>query len=279
MEKLIITCAITGAETTKAHNPALPTTPAEQAEAARRCYEAGASIVHLHVRDEEGRPSQSVERFAEVIERIRDACPIIIQISTGGAVGESIDRRAEPLRLRPEMASLNAGSINFGDEVFVNLPKDISMLASEMRTLGVKPEVEIYDLGMLEYAARLVGRGELSSPAHFQFVLGTPFGMSGEPRNVCLLAERLPPGSTWCAAGIGRWQLPVATQAILMGGHARVGFEDNVYFEKGVLARDNAQLVERVASLSRMLQREVATPEEARRILGLVRDGASPARP
>lgn len=269
MEKLVITCAITGAETTRAQNPALPITPREQADAAYACWKAGASIIHLHVRDEDGKPSQEPERFAESIELIKARCPVIVQISTGGAVGESIERRAAPLKLRPEMASLNAGSINFGDEVFVNLPRDIEMLAAEMKALGVKPEIEVYDLGMLEYALRLVRKEIVASPAQIQFVLGTPFGMDGSARNMTLLADRLPEGTTWTAAGIGRWQLPVAAQSIVMGGHVRVGFEDNVYWSKGVPARDNAQLVERVADLSRTLQREVASPDEARKILGL----------
>lgn len=271
MEKLIITCAITGAETTKTQHHALPVTPAEQADAAYACWKAGASIIHLHVRDDEGNPSQSVERFAEAIERIRARCPVIVQISTGGAVGEPIDRRAAPLELKPEMASLNAGSINFGDEVFVNLPRDIEGLAAKMKELGVRPEVEVYDLGMLEYALRLVRKGAVEAPAHVQFVLGTPYGMNGEPRNLCLLADRLPPEVSWSAAGVGRWQLPVAAQTILLGGHVRVGFEDNVYWSKGILARDNAQLVERVALLAHTLQRDVATVEEAREILRIVR--------
>jgi 3-keto-5-aminohexanoate cleavage enzyme len=269
MEKLIITCAITGAETTRAQNPALPVTPDEQAEAAYQCWKSGASIIHLHVREDDGRPSQRVERFEESILKIRAKCPDIIQISTGGAVGESIERRAAPLKLTPEMASLNAGSINFGDEVFVNLPRDVEMLAREMRALKVKPEIEVYEFGMLEFACKLIRKDVLSAPAHFQFVLGTPFGMSGEPQNLCTMVAGLPPGSTWTAAGIGRYQLPIAAQSIVMGGHVRVGFEDNIFWSKGVLAESNHQLVRRVTELSSMLQRPVATVEETRDILGL----------
>ena len=275
MQPLIITCAITGAETTLQQQPALPVTPEQQAEAAYACWQAGAAIIHLHVRDEQARPTQSVTRFAEAIRLIRERCPIIVQISTGGAVGESIQRRAEPLELKPEMASLNAGSINFGDEVFTNLPKDIELLASRMKLLGIKPEVEVYDLGMLEFTHKLINAGKLAEPAHIQFVLGTPYGLSGEARNLCLLADRLPAGASWTAAGIGRWQLPVAAQAILMGGHVRVGFEDNVFWSKGVLAKDNAQLVARAQGLAETLQRPVATAAEARKILGLP-DPATP---
>ncbi len=269
MQKLIITCAITGAETTKAQCPVLPTTPEEQAEAAYQCFKAGASIIHLHVRDEKGAPSQSIERFKDAIDRIKKKCPIIVQISTGGAVGERIEKRAEPLKLRPEMASLNVGSINFGDEVFVNLPQDVEMLAIKMKEFKVKPELEVYDLGMLEYGLKLVKKGVIVSPAHFQFVMGTGHGISGEPKNLIAMASMLPEKFPWTAAGVGRYQLPVAAQSIVMGGHVRVGLEDNVFWSKGVLAKSNAQLVERVKLLSETLQRPVASVDEAKEILGL----------
>ena len=269
MEKLIITCAITGAETTKVQNPALPTTPDEQAQAAHDCWKAGASIIHLHVRDEQGTPSQSVDRFQETIEKIRKKCPIIVQISTGGAVGEKIENRAAPLRLKPEMASLNTGSINFGDEIFLNLPKDVEFLATRMKELKIRPEIEVYDFGMLEYSLKIMKKGVIPEPSHFQFVLGTGHGISGEARNLCRMADALPPGCSWTAAGIGRYQLPVAAQAIVMGGHVRVGLEDNVYWSKGVLATSNAQLVERISQLAVVLQRPVANVEETRKILCL----------
>jgi 3-keto-5-aminohexanoate cleavage enzyme len=269
MEKLIITCAITGAETTKEQNPALPTTPDEQAQAAYDCWKAGASIIHLHVRDDMGQPSQSVDRFKEAIEKIRKKCPVVVQISTGGAVGEKIENRAAPLKLKPEMASLNTGSINFGDEVFLNLPKDVEALAIKMRELNIRPEIEVYDYGMLEYSLKIMKKGVIPNPSHFQFVLGTGHGISGEARNLCRMADALPEGCTWTAAGVGRYQLPVAAQSIVMGGHVRVGLEDNVYWSKGVLAKSNAQLVERVAQLAATLQRPVATVDEAKKILCL----------
>lgn len=269
MEKLIITCAITGAETTKEQNPALPTTPDEQAQAAYDCWKAGASIIHLHVRDDHGKPSQSVDRFREAIEKIRKKCPVIVQISTGGAVGEKIENRAAPLALKPEMASLNTGSINFGDEVFLNLPKDVEHLAAKMKELKIRPEIEVYDYGMLEFSLKIMKKGVIPNPSHFQFVLGTGHGISGEPRNLCHMADALPESCTWTAAGIGRYQLPVAAQAIVMGGHVRVGLEDNVYWSKGVLAKSNAQLAQRVAQLAEALQRPVASVDEAKEILCL----------
>jgi len=269
MSKLIITAAITGAETTRAMNSALPCSPEEQAEAAYECWLAGASIVHLHVREANLEPSQSPALFEKVSKLIREKCDIILQFSTGGAVGTPLNDRLAPLALRPEMASLNAGSINFGNEVFENLPEHISALAAMMKKQNIKPEIEVYDLGMLEYGVSLVTNGTVSAPAHFQFVLGTKHGLSGSPENLFHLKSKLPPGCTFAVAGVGRHQLQLAPLAIVSGGHVRVGFEDNVYFAKGVLAKSNAQLVARVRDLSRMLEREVANANEARKILGI----------
>ena len=273
-DPVILTCAITGAETTKEKQPALPVTPREQAAAAAEAVKAGASIIHLHVREDDGKPSQRVERFQESIEAIRAAAPgVIIQISTGGAVGESIDNRAKPLSLKPEMASLNLGTLNFGDDVFMNHPRDILGLATRMKDHGVMPELEVYETGMLEHGFRLLKQGVIREPLHFQFVLGVPGGMSGEPRNLVHLVSTLealsPSPCHWGVAGVGRYQLPLAVQALVMGGHVRVGFEDNIFYKKGELAKSNAQLVERVARISRELGREVATPAVARKILGL----------
>lgn len=269
MSKLIITAAITGAETTKDMNPALPCTPEEQATAAYECWQAGASVVHLHVRDAAGKPSQDLALFEKVSKLIRDRCDLILQFSTGGAVGTPVSERIAPLKLKPEMASLNAGSINFGDEVFENLPKDITALANEMKRLHIKPEIEVYDLGMLEYGVSLVTSGLVPAPAHFQFVLGTKHGLSGSPENLFYLKSKLPAGCTFAVAGVGRHQLQVAPLAIVSGGHVRVGFEDNVYFSRGVLAKNNAQLVARIKELSLLLLREVANPQESRKILNL----------
>lgn len=272
---LIITCAITGAETSKEKQLNLPVTPREQAKAAAEAMKAGASIIHLHVREDDGKPSQRVERFQESISAIREAAPgVIIQISTGGAVGESIENRAKPLALKPEMASLNLGTMNFGDDVFYNHPRDIIGLASRMHQLGVMPELEIYEAGMLESSFRLAKQGVLREPLHFQFVLGVPGGMSGEPSNLLHLVNLMNSHASskdlhWGVAGVGRYQLPLAVQALVMGGHVRVGFEDNIFYRKGELAVSNAQLVERISRLAGELGREIATPAVARKMLGL----------
>lgn len=267
---VILTCAITGAETTRERQPALPITPAEQAASAREAVAAGASIIHLHVREDDGKPTQSLARFRESIEAIRAAAPgVILQISTGGAIGESIENRAAPLSLKPEMASLNVGSLNFGDDVFINHPRDVVGLAERMRKQGVMPEIEVYEVGHLEAAYALRKKGILADPLHVQFVLGVPGGMSGDSQHLDYLVKMVEPGMHWGVAGIGRFQLPLALQALKMGGHVRVGFEDNIFYDKGVLATSNAQLVERVAKAALDAGREIATPAVARRLLGL----------
>ena len=270
----ILTCAITGAETTRAQQPALPITPDEQAQAAYECVAAGASVIHLHVREDDGAPSQRLERFEESISAIRARCgDVIIQISTGGAVGEPIENRARPLGLqgqaKPEMASLNLGSMNFGGDVFWNHPKDILGLAERMKANGIMPELEVYEIGMLEQAARLIQQGVLVAPFHVQLVLGVPGGMSGDVRNLLHALNYLPAGAHWGVAGVGRFQLPIAAHALILGGHVRVGFEDNIYFRKGELAQSNAQLVSRVVRIARELDRPIASVQQARKQLGL----------
>ncbi|MEK6705822.1 MAG: 3-keto-5-aminohexanoate cleavage protein [Bdellovibrionota bacterium] len=274
-QSLVITCAITGAETTRDKQPNLPVTPDEQANAAYDAIAAGASVIHLHVREDDGKPSQRVERFKQAISAIKAKAPdVIIQISTGGAVGEPIDKRVQPLALKPEMASLNLGTMNFGEEIFYNHPRDIMAMAAKMHKTGIIPELEIYDVGMLESAFRLAKQGILREPLNFQFVLGVPGGMSGEPENLVYLVSILKKyghGKTfhWGVAGIGRNELPLAVQAIVMGGHVRVGFEDNIFYHKGELAKSNAQLVARIKMLSEELGRRVAEPVEARKLLGI----------
>jgi 3-keto-5-aminohexanoate cleavage enzyme len=272
MNPLIITAAITGAETTRAMNPNLPLTPEEQAQASLACVTAGASIIHLHVRDDDGTPTQSLARFRASIAAIRAACPkeTIIQISTGGAVGEPMEKRiASIVELKPEMASLNVASMNFGDDIFINHPLDVKKLAKHMQELKVVPEVEAYDVGHVEIAKRLLKDGLLQKPIHYQFVLGVPGGMSGERRNLDFMISMVEADDTWAVAGIGRYEHPCALVAVELGGHVRVGFEDNVYYEKGVLAKSNAELVERVADAARKIGRPVATPAEARALLGI----------
>lgn len=270
MQKLMITAAICGAEVTKKENPNLPVTPDELAQAAYDCEQAGASIIHLHVRDKDGNPTQSEAVFKEVIDKMRAlGVTAIIQPSTGGAVGMSADERLQPLNLRPEFATLSTGSVNFGDDVFLNSPQYIETFATRMKELGVKPEIEVFETGMIQNALRVAKKGLIDMPLHFDFVLGVPGGMPGEPEDLLHVVHKIPAGSTWTVAGIGRYELPLATMAILMDGHVRVGFEDNIYFSKGVLAESNAQLVARVVRLAKELGREVATPDEAREILHL----------
>ncbi|SHJ32490.1 3-keto-5-aminohexanoate cleavage enzyme [Dethiosulfatibacter aminovorans DSM 17477] len=269
MEKLIITAALTGAEVTREQQPNLPLTPDEIAEAAYECYKAGASIVHVHARDEEGNPTQSYDVYKEIKEKIAEKCNVIFQPSTGGAVWHSAEERMQPIELSPEMATLSTGTTNFGPDVFMNTEEYILKFANRMKELGVKPEIECFERGMINNAVKLAKKGILNTPMHFDFVLGVPGACPGEPRDLIYFADSIPAGSTWTVAGIGRYEMPLAAQAITMGGHVRVGFEDNVYIEKGVLAESNAQLVEKVARMAKELGRQVATPDEAREILGL----------
>lgn len=269
MDKLIITAALSGAEVTREQQPALPITPDEIGLAAQACAEAGASIVHVHARNPDGKPTQDKEIYRQIIAAVRARCDVIVQVSTGGAVGMTPQERLAPVTLKPEMATLSMGSVNFGGDVFVNHPADMAVFLRAMQQHGVKPELEIFDTGMLSTALRWLQKGVLSGPQHFDFVLGIAGGMAGTPEALMYLKGQLPPGSTWTVAGIGAAQLPLGALAIVLGGHVRVGFEDNVYYRKGELASSNAQLVARIARISRELDRPVATPGEARNILGL----------
>jgi len=269
MQKLIITAALTGAEVTREQQPALPISPQEIAIAAAQCVQAGASIVHLHARNADGSPTQDRETYREIIAAIRERCDVIVQVSTGGAVGMTPVERLAPVTLAPEMATLSMGTVNFGDDVFMNHPADMETFLRAMQEHGVKPELEIFDSGMLTTASRWLKKGVLKGPAHFDFVLGIPGGMAGTPEALMYLLSQLPAGSSWTVAGIGSAQLPLGTLAILLGGHVRVGFEDNIFYRKGELASSNAQLVARIARISLELNRPLATPDEARAMLGL----------
>lgn len=256
-----------GAEVSRDDNPNIPLQPEEIAAAAEEAWQAGASIIHLHVRDERGQPTQSAAVFRRAIDLIARRCDVIIQVSTGGATGMTAEERIQPLTLDPEMATLTTGTVNFGDSVFYNPPGDIETFAREMKNRGIKPEIEVFDTGMIATALGLVKKGLVASPLHFDLVMGVPGGIPGTPRDLLHLVESLPADSTWTVAGIGRTELPLGAMAIPMGGHVRVGFEDNIYYSKGVLAKSNAELVERIARLARELGREVARPNEARAIL------------
>lgn len=271
MEKLIITAAICGAEVTKEQNPSVPYTVDEIVREAKSAYDAGASIIHLHVREDDGTPTQDKERFEACIKAIKEVCPdVIIQPSTGGAVGMTNEERLQPTLLKPEMASLDCGTCNFGgDDIFVNTENTIIEFANTMYKLGIKPELEVFDKGMVDMALRLHRKGYIKVPLHFNFVLGVNGGIAATPRDLVFLTGSIPSDATYTVTGIGRHQISMATFSILMGGHARVGYEDNLYLKKGVLAKSNGELVEKVARIAGELGREIATPEEARHILGL----------
>lgn len=271
MEKLIITAAICGAEVLKEHNPAVPYTIAECVREAKSAYDAGASIIHLHVRYDDGTPTQDKARFKAVIDAIKAEIPdVIIQPSTGGAVGMTDDERLQPTELQPEMATLDCGTLNFGgDEVFTNTENTIKYFGDRMIKLGIKPELEVFDKSMIDMALRLNKKGHIAKPMHFDFVMGVNGGISGELRDFVFMRGSIPADSTYTVAGVGRFEFPLAMAAIIDGGHVRVGFEDNVFLSKGVLAKSNGELVEKVVRMAKELGREIATPAEARQILGL----------
>ncbi len=271
MEKLIITAAICGAEVLKEHNPAIPYTVNECVREAKSAYQAGASLIHLHVRWDDGTPTQDKDRFKEVMDAIRAELPdVIIQPSTGGAVGMTNDERLQPTELNPEMATLDCGTLNFGgDDVFTNTENTIKYFGERMIERGIKPELECFDKSMIDMALRLHKKGFIKSPMHFDLVMGVNGGITGDLRDFVFLTDSLPAGSTYTVAGVGRFEFSLAVAAIIHGGHVRVGFEDNVYLSKGVLAKSNGELVAKVVRMAKELGREIATPAEARQILGL----------
>ena len=268
----IITVAITGSVPTKKDSPAVPITVQEQIESTHAAYEAGAALVHAHVRNDDGTTTSDPDKFARLLEGIRKHCPdMIVQFSTGGRSGMGKERGAM-LHLKPEMASLTTGSVNFAKIIYENHPTLINELASSMLTHGIKPEIEIFDLAMLYNAAKLVADGLLKPPVHVQFVLGIPGALPADREVLDFELEQLQrvlPGATWTAAGIGRHQLTVNEWSLELGGHCRTGLEDNLKFDKERLATSNAELVQRVADLVGKFGRSVATPAEARLILGL----------
>jgi 3-keto-5-aminohexanoate cleavage enzyme len=273
MEKLIITAAICGAEVTKDQNPNIPYSVREIGIEAEMAFLAGASIIHLHVREDDGTPTQSKERFEACIEEINNRCSdVIIMPSTGGAVGMSNEERLQPIYLDspPEMASLDCGTMNFGgDEIFINTESTIKHFAQEMYKREIKPELECFDKGMIDMTLRLNDKGFLKDPMHFNLVLGVNGGINASPRDLLFLIESLPTNSTYTVAGIGRHEFSIATMGIIIGGHVRVGLEDNLYISKRKLAESNAQLVEKVVRIADELGRNIASPYDARKILGL----------
>ncbi len=268
--KIVITCACTGAETSKELQPALPITPDELARTAEECRAAGAAILHLHVRDDQGKPTQSVARFKEAIAAIRRKSDIIIEITTGGAVGDSAEERLRPVKeLEPEMASLDCGTVNFGDEYIVNTLPVMREFAAEFKKRGVRATLECFDLGHVYASHYLIKEVLLEAPYHYGFVLNVPGAVPYTVENLSAFMKALPPGADFTVMGIGRSSLPAQYGALANGGWIRVGFEDNVYFSKGVLAINNAQLVERAARIAHEAGLKPASPDDVRRYLKL----------
>jgi 3-keto-5-aminohexanoate cleavage enzyme len=267
MNPLMVTCALVGAELRREQQPHLPLTPEEIAQSGIEAVKAGASILHLHVRDAEGRPTCDEKVFRRVVEIIRKEANPILQVSTGGAIGDSEEERMRPLLAGTEMASLTTGTINFGNDVFWNPAPFVERLAKAELEKGIKPEIEVFDVSMLETGIRLMEKGMVRRPAHFQFVLGVPGALGATEKNLRFLVDGLPSDATWTLSAIGRHQFPMMEFTLAWGGHCRVGFEDNIYLEKGVLAKTNAELVAKMVSLAQKHGRPVATIAQAREIL------------
>lgn len=272
---LVINLAPTGMVPRRAVNPAVPITPAEIAADVRRCFHAGARVFHLHAREDDESPSHRREVYAEIVRKVRGAVPgAILCVTTSGRAQRSFEARAAALdlagALKPDLASLTPGSMNFPREASVNDPETIGRLAGRMLERGIVPEIEIFDFGMLDYARVLIGRGVLRPPFVFNLLLGSLGTLAATPLNLAMLVERLPPGSFWSAAGIGRFQSPMNALGIAMGGHVRTGLEDSLHMDAGKRVHaTNLSLVRRAAALARAAGRAIASPAEARRLMGL----------
>ena len=275
MNKTIITVAVCGSVPTKEMNPAVPYTPKEIADSAIDSYKAGAAIAHIHVRDPEtGVPTSDISLFSEVVDRIRNSCDMIINLTTSGInlKGENvIEQRLEPVKLLPEICSFDIGSMNFQHRPFINSPEWGRLAAKRMREYGIKPEIEVFDMGHIRQAKHWLKEGLIDDPPYFQLCMGAGWGIEATPDNLLVMKNALPPGVIWSVLGVGRMQLPMITMAMLSGGHVRVGFEDNIYLRRGELLKSNAQIVEVAANIIQQLQGEVANTNEAREILGLLK--------
>jgi len=272
MEKLIITVAPTGSVPRKKDTPHVPVTPDEIAETAYLCEQEGASVIHVHCRDETENPTSDQRVFKEAVGKIRRRTNLIVMVSTSGVAGKSDEERAQPLATKPDMASLTTGSLNFAGRkpstVYVNTWETVTYLANRMLKASIKPELEAFDVGFISQGIKLVEQKLVKEPPHFQLVMGVDGGIPATLDNLLHMVRQLPEKATFSAASIGRWQLPITTAAITLGGHVRVGLEDNIYYAKGRLAA-NHEFVARMRKLAETLQRDVASPEEARKILGL----------
>jgi uncharacterized protein (DUF849 family) len=275
-DKLIINVALTGMVPGKNDNPHVPITPDEIADDCHRCYGAGASVFHLHARDENGEPTYRSEPYRDIITEVRSRCPdAVICVSTSGRVFKSFEQRSEVLNLdgnaKPDMASLTLGSLNFPKQASVNEPQMIQALAEKMNSQGIVPELEVFDTGMLDYAKYLIARKVLHEPFYFNLLLGSLGTLAATPFHLSTLATSLPPNATWAAAGIGRFQFYVNSMAITMGGHVRAGLEDNLFMDTDKQEpASNLKLVERLARLAKSAEREICRPPEAREIIGLL---------
>ena len=284
---VIISCALTGGGDTTGLSPHIPVTPEQIANEALAARAAGAAIVHIHVRDPEtGKPSREASLYGEVVRRIRAAnSDVLINLTTGaggrytpdeedpnrnsivGGMSGPEERVAHVLELRPDICSLDIGTMNFSSYAFLNLPNHVERMAKAIREAGVKPELEVFDLGHAAFARHLCERGVFSDPPWFQLCLGIPWGAPASTESMQALKSLIPAGGLWSAFGISRHQFPMVAQAVLLGGHVRVGLEDNLYLSKGKLSPGNAPMVERAARLVRELDAEVATPAQARELL------------
>ncbi|SFU72452.1 3-keto-5-aminohexanoate cleavage protein [Pseudoduganella namucuonensis] len=291
MNKTIITCAVTGNIVKPEQHPDLPVTPREIAIACLDAADAGAAVVHIHVRDPKtGQPSMELDHYAEVMQRIRDQNrELVINLTTGpggrfipgaddprvAAPGSTLmlpeKRVAHIAALRPDIATLDLNTMNSGADVVINTPANVARMAKVIREAGVKPEIEIFDSGDLHLARDLIRDGVLEGPGLFSFVLGVRYGFNASPETMAYARGLLPAGAVWTGFGIGRHEFPMVAQAWLLGGHVRVGFEDNLYIAKGKLARDNAELVARARLIVESMGGEIASAAEARRLLGLAR--------
>ena len=273
MEKLIVTAAICGAEVTQAQNPAVPYTVEDMVREAKSAFDAGAAVIHVHVRWDDGTPTQDRERFRVVMDAIRAACPGVILIpSTGGATGMTPEERLQPTELFPEMATLDCGTCNFSDDIFVNDMPTMRAFGKRMLENNIKPEYECFEIGHLDTILTMAKKGLVpGAPMQFNFVLGVPGCTPATVGNLDYLVRQIPAGSTWTATGIGRHCFTLAAAANGMGGNVRVGFEDNLNLARGVPARSNGELVAKVVRIANELGREIASPDEARKILSLTK--------
>ncbi len=270
--KVILTVAVTGAWPSRKDTPHIPLTPREIADEILDCARAGASVAHVHVRDDEGKASMRYDKFEETLRYVRaSGVDVVLNTTTSGGLGFGDDERMKPFReLRPEMASYDCGTMNWmHSSVFENRPEFLEKLAAAMTECGVKPEIEVFDAGMIYNALYYQKKGLLKDPMHFQFCLGVPGGMAATVQNLVFLRGLIPEGSTWSAFGVGKEHLPILYAALALGGNIRVGMEDNIFYSKGVLAKSNVEFVERAKRIVAEMGKEIATPEEARQMLGL----------